>query len=67
MSSKALVYCNGTPSVLDYDERLYDITLKQLLCHTAGFSSSFELGIDKKIYSNFCIYGSIFVAYPKIH
>lgn len=43
------------------DERLYDITLKQLLCHTAGFSPSFELGIDKKIYSNpgekFCYSG----------
>ena len=39
-------------SLLTDDERIYDITLKQLLCHTAGFSASFELGIDKKIYSN---------------
>ena len=47
--------------LLTNDERLYDITLKQLLCHTAGFSASFELGIDKKIYSNpgekFCYSG----------
>jgi CubicO group peptidase (beta-lactamase class C family) len=34
------------------DERIKDITLRQLLCHTAGFSPSFELGVDKKIYSN---------------
>lgn len=34
------------------DERLKDITLRQLLCHTAGFSPSFELGVDKKIYSD---------------
>ncbi len=34
------------------DKRIYDITLRQLLCHTAGFSESFELGIDKKLYSN---------------
>lgn len=34
------------------DERIYNITLKQLLCHTAGFSPSFELGIDKKIYTD---------------
>ena len=39
-------------SLLTNDERIYDITLRQLLCHTAGFSPSFELGIDKKIYSN---------------
>ncbi len=49
------------PDMLTNDERLYDITLKQLLCHTAGFSASFELGIDKKIYSNpgekFCYSG----------
>lgn len=48
-------------SLLIDDERIYDITLKQLLCHTAGFSPSFELGIDKKIYSdpgeNFCYSG----------
>lgn len=34
------------------DKRIYDITLRQLLCHTAGFSASFELGVDKKLYSN---------------
>jgi CubicO group peptidase (beta-lactamase class C family) len=34
------------------DERIKDITLRQLLCHTAGFSPSFELGVDKKIYSD---------------
>lgn len=48
-------------SLFTDDERIYDITLKQLLCHTAGFSASFELGIDKKIYSNpgekFCYSG----------
>ena len=48
-------------SLLTDDQRLYDITLKQLLCHTAGFSPSFELGIDKKLYSDpgerFCYSG----------
>ena len=48
-------------SMITDDERIYDITLKQLLCHTAGFSPSFELGIDKKIYSDpgekFCYSG----------
>lgn len=48
-------------SLLTDDERIYDITLKQLLCHTAGFSPSFELGIDRKIYSDpgekFCYSG----------
>ncbi len=34
------------------DPRLREITLKELLCHTAGFSPSYELGIDKKIYSD---------------
>lgn len=34
--------------LLTDDERINDITLKQLLCHTAGFSPSYELGIDKK-------------------
>jgi CubicO group peptidase (beta-lactamase class C family) len=47
--------------LLTSDERLNDITLKQLLCHTAGFSPSYELGIDKKIYSDpgkeFCYSG----------
>ena len=47
--------------LLTSDERLNDITLKQLLCHTAGFSPSYELGIDKNIYSDpgeeFCYSG----------
>ena len=47
--------------LLTDDGRINDITLKQLLCHTAGFSASFELGIDKKIYSDpgdrFCYSG----------
>ena len=34
------------------DERMNDITLRNLLCHTAGFSPSYELGVDKKIYSD---------------
>lgn len=34
------------------DERISDITVRELLSHTAGFSPSYELGIDKKIYSN---------------
>jgi len=33
------------------DPRLDEITLEQLLCHTAGFSPSYEFGVDKKIYS----------------
>lgn len=37
--------------LLTDDTRMKDITLRQLLCHTAGFSPSFELGIDKKLYS----------------
>ncbi len=43
------------------DKRMQDITLRQLLSHTAGFSPSFELGVDKKIYSDpgdrFCYSG----------
>ena len=39
-------------NLITEDERLDEITLKQLLCHTAGFSPSYELGIDKKIYSD---------------
>lgn len=38
--------------LLTNDERLKEITLRQLLCHTAGFSPSYELGVDKKIYSD---------------
>ena len=46
---------------LTEDERLKEITLRQLLNHTAGFSPSYELGIDKKTYSDpgeeFCYSG----------
>lgn len=41
-----------SPDLLTTDERLNDITVKQLLSHTAGFSPSYELGIDKKLYSS---------------
>ena len=34
------------------DKRVNDITVQQLLSHTAGFSPSYELGIDKKLYSD---------------
>ena len=48
-------------SLITKDKRMSDITLRQLLCHTAGFSPSFELGVDKKLYSNpgekFCYSG----------
>lgn len=47
--------------LLTDDLRMNDITVRQLLCHTAGFSPSFELGIDKKIYADpgeeFCYSG----------
>ena len=39
-------------NLITKDERIKEITLKQLLCHTGGFSPSYELGVDKKIYSN---------------
>ena len=43
------------------DERINDITLKQLLSHTAGFSPNYEIVTDKKIYSDpgdkFCYSG----------
>jgi CubicO group peptidase (beta-lactamase class C family) len=32
------------------DARMQSITIRQLLSHTAGFSPSYELGIDRKIY-----------------
>ena len=38
--------------LLTDDIRMNDITVRQLLCHTAGFSPSFELGVDKKLYSD---------------
>lgn len=48
-------------SLLTDDVRMNEITLKQLLCHTAGFSSSFELGVDRKLYEapgeEFCYSG----------
>lgn len=34
------------------DARFSEITVRHLLSHTAGFSPSFELGVDKKIYFN---------------
>jgi CubicO group peptidase (beta-lactamase class C family) len=34
------------------DERFSEITVSNLLSHTAGFSPSFEFGIDKNIYFN---------------
>ncbi|MBR3637979.1 MAG: serine hydrolase [Lachnospiraceae bacterium] len=39
-------------NLLTNDERMNEITLRQLLCHTAGFSPSYEFGVDKKIYSD---------------
>lgn len=39
-------------NLITRDERIKAITLRQLLCHTGGFSPSYELGVDKKIYSN---------------
>jgi CubicO group peptidase (beta-lactamase class C family) len=39
-------------NLITKDERIKEITLRQLLCHTGGFSPSYELGVDKKIYSN---------------
>ncbi len=38
--------------LLTNDDRLQEITLRQLLCHTAGFSPSFEFGVDKKLYTD---------------
>ena len=35
--------------LLTDDPRLMEITLEELLCHTAGFSPSYELGVDKKL------------------
>ncbi|MBO4391521.1 MAG: serine hydrolase [Lachnospiraceae bacterium] len=40
------------PELITKDERMSDITLRELLSHTAGFSPSYELGVDKKIYSD---------------
>lgn len=43
------------------DKRFSDITIRDLLSHRAGFSPSFEFGVDKKIYftpgSHFCYSG----------
>ena len=49
LNQKIKPYLN--PKLITEDSRLDEITLKQLLCHTAGFSPSYEFGIDKKIYS----------------
>ena len=35
---------------LTEDDRLQSITIRQLLSHTAGFSPSFETGVDKRLY-----------------
>lgn len=47
--------------LLNGDAKLDDITLRQLLSHTAGFSPNYELGVDKKIYTDpgtaFCYSG----------
>lgn len=40
------------PQLLTSDPRMNDITLRQLLNHTAGFSPSYEFGVDKNIYSD---------------
>jgi CubicO group peptidase (beta-lactamase class C family) len=45
------IYQYLDPELQTDDPRLKEITLEQLLCHTAGFSPSYELGVDKKIYS----------------
>lgn len=38
--------------LLTDDPRMEDITVRQLLCHTAGFSPFFEFRIDQKIYTD---------------
>lgn len=49
------------PELITDDARINDITLRDLLCHTAGFSPSYELGVDKNIYNDpgtgFCYSG----------
>ncbi|MBP5471206.1 MAG: beta-lactamase family protein [Lachnospiraceae bacterium] len=49
------------PELITDDARINDITLRELLCHTAGFSPSYELGVDKNIYNDpgtgFCYSG----------
>ena len=48
------------PELITEDGRMKDITLRQLLCHTAGFSPSYEFGIDQTIYTDpgaFCYSG----------
>ena len=59
LDGKIITYLD--PKLITEDERLKDITLRQLLCHTAGFSPSYEFGIDKKIYTDpgtaFCYSG----------
>ncbi len=57
-------------NMISDDLRMNDITVRQLLSHTAGFSPSFEMGIDKKIYytpgSNFCYSGVGYIYLQKI-
>ncbi len=50
LDSKIMNYLPA--DLLTTDKRLNDITVRQLLSHTAGFSPSYELGIDKKLYSS---------------
>ena len=48
-------------NMISDDLRMNDITVRQLLSHTAGLSPNFEVRVDKKIYyepgSNFCYSG----------
>lgn len=39
------------PKLITNDEKMNDITLEDLLDHTAGFSPSYELFVDKKVYT----------------
>jgi len=59
LDNKIISYLD--PELTTDDVRLKDITLRQLLCHTAGFSPNYEFGIDKKIYTDpgtaFCYSG----------
>ena len=38
------------PDWITEDNRMASITIRQLLSHTAGFSPSFEMGVDKRLY-----------------
>lgn len=52
LSLNEKIYPYLDSGLLTDDPRLKEITLKELLCHTAGFSPSYELGVDKKLYSD---------------